>query len=471
VITSSTLRAPGNLPTILVDRLPAVPGLVQGHRLAPSDVAYVLFTSGSTGEPKGVLIEHRSIANYTAWLEHGLGLSSVDVMSWFASPAFDMSVSEVWTALRVGATLHITPPELQLDPAGLRDWIVKTGITVAIVPTPVGELLLEQPWPDNGSSLALRHMIVGGDVLRRRPPPAASFTMWNGYGPTEAAVVSTWSQVLAHGAGLPAIGRPLPGTWVRVIDTAGRRVPVGIPGELLLGGQQLARGYVNPTPKHAARFVGAGPERVYRTGDVVRWRADGELEFLSRVDQQVQIRGFRVEPGEVEHQLNALPGVREAAVLAWTDANSTVRLAAYVVPAEDVTTAALRAELATRVPEYMVPATWHRLAKLPLATNGKVDRRALPEPALSGETPVADPPGSSDLERRLRVVWAQELGCESVPPDATFFELGGYSLTAIRLVNRIQSELGVQLKVLELLRRPTINDLIEMLEPAWAEEP
>ncbi|WP_344040830.1 non-ribosomal peptide synthetase/type I polyketide synthase [Saccharothrix xinjiangensis] len=473
VVTAGGVDAPGGLPTILVDRLspgpavadrplPPAPAAV-GHPLTPDDVAYVLFTSGSTGEPKGAVVEHRSIANTLGWYTRDLGLTSRDRLSWFASPGFDASVIEVWPALRVGAPLHVVPPGLRHDPAGLRDWLVDTGITVAFAPTPVGELLLDQDW--STGPVALRHLVVGGDVLRRRPPAGAPFRLWNVYGPTEAAVVSTWAEVPPTGDGLPTIGRPVPGTRVRVVDGAGRRVPVGVPGELLLGGAQLARGYADPTPEQAARFTGAGADRAYRTGDVVRWRADGELEFLRRRDRQVQIRGFRVEPGEVEHQLTALPGVREAAVRALTDADGTVRLAAHVVPAPGAEVADLRAELATRLPEYMVPATWDVLEALPLTTSGKIDRSALPEPSPVAPASSSQEP-EGDLERGLSAMWAAELGRESVPPGATFFELGGHSLTAIRLVNRIRAELGVRLDVPAFLRAPTVRGLAALLAPA-----
>jgi natural product biosynthesis luciferase-like monooxygenase protein/amino acid adenylation domain-containing protein len=465
VITTAGAEVPGGLPTILMDRLAEQAG-ISGHPPTPDDLAYVLFTSGSTGEPKGALVEHRSIANTIGWYTRDLGLTAADRLSWFSSPGFDASAIEVWPALRVGAPLHITPPSLRYDPARLRDWLIDTGITVAFLPTPMGELLLDLPWPTGPTdgSVALRHLVVGGDALHRRPPAGAPFRLWNVYGPTEAAVVSTWSQVTADGDGPPPIGRPVPGTWVRVVNDAGRQVKVGEPGELLVGGAQLARGYAEPTPDQAARFVGTGEDRRYRTGDVVRWRADGELEFLHRSDQQVQIHGFRVEPREVEHQLVTLPGVREAAIRAWTGPDATVRLAAYVVTAPGATVADLRARLATRLPEYMIPATWQVLDALPLTTNGKVDRAALPEPTLgTPRQPAAGRRGG--VEQQLAAVWAAELGVDAVLPDATFFELGGHSLTAIRLVNRIRAELGVRLDVVDFLRRPTVRRLAALLAP------
>jgi natural product biosynthesis luciferase-like monooxygenase protein/amino acid adenylation domain-containing protein len=458
VISTAGVPIPGGLPAVLIDQL-GEPAGIEGHPLSPDDLAYLLFTSGSTGEPKGALVEHRSIANTVGWYVRELGLTGADRLSWFCSPGFDASAIEVWPALRVGAPLHITPPNLRYDPARLRDWLVDAGITIAFLPTPMGELLLEQDW---AAGTALRHLVVGGDVLHRRPPGGLPFRLWNAYGPTEAAVVSTWTEVSADGEGAPSIGRPVAGTWVRVVDEAGRPVRLGRPGELLIGGVQLARGYAEPTPDQAARFAGTGPDRHYRTGDVVRWRPDGELEFLHRSDQQVQIRGFRVEPREVEHQLATLAGVREAAVRAWTGSDGTVRLAAYLVSLPGVTVAELRARLAARLPDYMIPAHWQLLDALPLTTNGKVDRDALPEPVLKPNRPLAVA-RRGGIEQQLAEVWAAELGVDTVQPDDTFFELGGHSLAAIRLVNRIRDSLGVRLDVVDFLHRPTVRGLAVLL--------
>jgi hypothetical protein len=248
----------------------------------------------------------------------------------------------------------------------------------------------------------------------------------------------------------------VPGTWVRVLDESGRQVPVGVPGELHLGGVQLARGYLDAPAETTARFVDAGGQgRLYRTGDVVRWRSDGELEFLHRNDSQVQIRGYRVEPGEVELALRGLPGVRDAAVRGFADPDGTAWLAAYVVTEAAVD--ALRAALSTRVPEYMVPAAWTVLAELPLNASGKLDRAALPGPARLPGGPATAP--ANDAELRLHDVWCAELGLPSASVESTFFELGGHSLTAIRLVNRIRAELGWELGVLDFLRTPTIRGL------------
>ncbi|GAA3034674.1 type I polyketide synthase [Actinokineospora globicatena] len=456
VVTRKALAAtvPDGIPMVFIDDLPDE-RTDEVVLTSPDEVAYMLFTSGSTGAPKGCVIEHRAISNTLDWYCRDLEITSADRLSWFCAPGFDLSITEVWPALRTGAALHVVPPELRLDAVGLRDWLVSSGITVTIAPTPIGELLLELEWPPS-----LRHLLIGGDRLRRRPAASVPFTVWNIYGPTETAVITTWTQVSASGDGPPSIGRPVPGMWLRVLDAAGRQVPAGVAGELYIGGAQLGRGYLS-AEQTAARFIDHPTHgRLYRTGDVVRWRSDGELDFLHRNDAQVQIRGYRVEPGEVEHQLRALPGVREAAVRVLDD----ISLAAYVVTAEPV--ASLRSALATRVPEYMVPSSWMVLPALPLTASGKLNRSALP--AISATPETAAP--ASEVEQRLHDVWCAELGLSSASVTATFFELGGHSLAAMRMVNRLRAEFGPALGVLDFLRTPTIRGLAALLAPPVAVE-
>lgn len=451
-------------PLMLVDRLaePAEP--VKAATPGPGDVAYVLFTSGSTGRPKGCVIEHGAIANTVAWFRAGLRITADDRFAWFCSPGFDASGTEVWPAVMAGAGLHIVPDEVRPDPVLLRDWLIANGITVTLLPTPMAELLLDLDWP-TGPRPALRHLIAGGDRLRRGARAGLPFQLTNVYGPTEATVVSTWAHVPPGAEDAPPIGRPVPGTHVRVLDDHGGLAPVGVPGELLLGGAQLARGYLAEPALTAERFLDH-PEhgRLYRTGDVVRWRPDGQLEFIGRNDVQVQIRGFRVEPGEVEHHLRNLPGVRDAAVRAWTAADGEVMLAGYVVPAgTGVGTGVLARALAERLPDYMVPTGWTLLPALPTTASGKLDRAALPAPdRRTAATDTAAGP-VTDLQRRLHDIWCTELDLPSVSTTATFFELGGHSLAAVRLLNRVQADLGRTLGVLEFLRHPTIGAMAERL--------
>ncbi|MBN6040428.1 non-ribosomal peptide synthetase/type I polyketide synthase [Amycolatopsis sp. 195334CR] len=422
--------------------------------LTPEDPAYVLFTSGSTGTPKGVVVPHRAIATTIAWYVDGLGITGDDRLSWFASPGFDAAAAETWAALRSGAPLHAVPPELRFDVPALRDWLVATGITVASVPTPVGELLLGLDWP---AGTSLRHLVIGGDRLRVHTPAGLPFRAWNIYGPTEAAVAVTWDEVRPDdGRGAPPIGRPVPGTTVEVLDDHRRPLPPGVAGELYLGGRQLASGYLNDPDETGRRFTGGR----YRTGDVVRWGEDGKLRFLHRRDRQVQIRGNRVEPAEAERCLRALPGVTDAAVVPRTDGDGETYLAGYVVPSNgELDPRRLEADLGRVLPRYLIPVKWSTLPALPVNPNGKLDRRALPEPAAPPVVKAA----LSPLTTRLTAIWADELGVPEVSPDASFFELGGHSLNAVRLLNRVRTEVGRTLDIPAFFQAPTVRGMADAL--------
>ncbi|HEY0699269.1 MAG TPA: non-ribosomal peptide synthetase, partial [Micromonospora sp.] len=379
----------------------------------------------------------------------------------------------VWPALRAGATLCVVPDEVRPDPARLRQWLVTTGITVAFLPTPMGELLIDQDW-STGPRPALRHLVVGGDRLRRGSRADLPFQLTNVYGPTEATVVSTWAHRSSAAGAPPPIGRPVPGTWVRVTDQHGRPVPVGVPGELQLGGVQVGRGYLADPEETARRFSRDGANRsTYRTGDVVRWRPDGQLEFLHRDDDQVQIRGFRVEPAEAEHHLRQLDDVRDAAVRPWRNGHDETYLAGYVVPARDgVDPDHLLRELAGRLPAHLVPSVCVLLPALPTLDSGKLDRAALPEPDRAAPPPATPAEGpTTALEQRLHDIWAAELGVDRISPDTTFFRLGGSSLTALRLLNRVAAELGRTVGILDFLREPTIRAMARLLENAPAPDP
>ncbi|MBO4208417.1 non-ribosomal peptide synthetase [Micromonospora echinofusca] len=481
VVSASTVTALDvPVPTIQADRLaPTSDTSVPAADVALHDVAYVLFTSGSTGQAKGCVIEHRAIANAVAWFVRDLGITADDRLSWFCSPGFDASCLEVWPALRTGATLCVVPDEVRVDPARLRDWLVDTAVTVALLPTPVGELLIDLDW-STGPRPALRHLVLGGDRLRRGARADLPFQVTNVYGPTEATVVSTWAHLSPDDGDVPPIGRPVPGTWLRVLDRHGRPVPVGVPGELHLGGVQIGRGYLDDADRTAQRFLpdteiatgtGTGDGRVFRTGDVVRWRPDGQLEFLHRNDAQVQIRGFRVEPGEAEHHLRQLDGVRDAAVRAWRDEHDEAYLAAYVVPAhEGVDADVLLRALHEHLPAHLVPTVCTLMSALPQLPSGKLDRAALPEPdhaTRAGHGTMVPP--ATPLEQRLHDIWRAELGGDTISTEATFFQLGGTSLSALRLLHRVADELGETIEVFEFLQQPTIRAMARLLADATAD--
>ncbi|HEY0697861.1 MAG TPA: AMP-binding protein, partial [Micromonospora sp.] len=467
----------------------------------PSRVAYLMFTSGSSGSPKGVVVEHRAIANTLAWYVRRLGLTADDRVCWFSSPGFDASCTDVWSALRTGATLHVVPPAARFDPEELRDWLLGNRIAAVFLPTKLGEALLRLEWP---GGTALRHLVTGGEAMRATVPPGLPFEVINAYGPTEATVYTTWTPALEAGRdGPPPIGRPMPGTWVRVLNADGRQVPIGAVGELHIGGAQLARGYAGAAGETEERFV-THPEhgRLYRTGDLVAWGADGQLRYVARNDDQVQIRGQRAEPGEVEHHLRQLDGVADAAVLAGTDDQGDAYLAGYVVPTGGFTggptdaptdartdaptdvrtdapadaatggrpaalTGALTGELAERLrqrlPGYLVPTRWAVLDRLPVNANGKLDRSALPEPALPPQPAGANGAPVSDLERRLQALWCEQLGLDTVGVESSFFQLGGTSLTVTRLLNRVRTQFGRDVDTLGFFSRPTVRGLALLL--------
>ncbi|WP_437590514.1 amino acid adenylation domain-containing protein [Sorangium sp. So ce1000] len=453
---------------------------------APDNLAYVVYTSGSTGRPKGVLVEHRGLMNLVAWHRRRFALSNADRTTLVASPGFDASVWEMWPSLCSGACIYIPAEPLRRSPLELKQWLLEQRITVSFVPTPIAEDLLRLDWPAPAPArCALRSLLTGGDRLRLWPHGAIPFEVVNNYGPTEATVVTT-SCSLPRGAAAdpdasrePPIGRPIDNVRVYVLDQRRQPVPVGVPGELYIAGDGLARGYLHDPQLTEDRFLsdpfsGATGARMYRTGDLARWLPDGNIEFVGRVDHQVKIRGFRVELGEIEAALRQHPSVNDAVVLARGDGHDDKRLVAYVVPRSrdaapaqgvEASPAALRAHLQGRLPEYMVPSAFVTLDALPLTANGKVDRAALPAPdAARTELARAFVAPRSPVELSLARIWQEVLRQERVGIHDSFFELGGSSVHAVRLLSRVRSALGVDLKFEELFRHPTIVELAPLLE-------
>ncbi|MGW2601765.1 MupA/Atu3671 family FMN-dependent luciferase-like monooxygenase, partial [Streptomyces klenkii] len=450
-------------------------------------LCYVIYTSGSTGTPKGVAVPHRAVADLCAWHRRRFSFTAADRSAVVCSQSFDASVLEVWPALTAGASLTVAGDAVRKDPLALSRWYAAQGVTFSILPTALGETLLQLA-PD--AQPPLRHLLMGGDVMRTRPRPGTPYEVANVYGPTEVTVLCTVETVApgggAGGSGSAseeiAIGRPVDNVRLRVLDESGTPVPVGAVGELHVGGPGVARGYLHRPDADAGRFrpdPDGGPgARLYRTGDLVRWTADGKLQFRGRTDDQVKIRGFRVEPEEVSRALNSLEGVREAVVLARRNGRGEAYLAAFAVPADPVGDAEgdrqafadLMADaLAERLPEYLVPRAWTVLAALPVTAGGKLDRAGLPAPDLVTAAPAAPsaprtpggagPVPSDDVERRLRALWAAEFGTDagSIAPDVSFFDLGGHSITAIRLVNRAREEFGSEYPMVRFYERPTLR--------------
>ncbi len=434
----------------------------------PDNLAYVIYTSGSTGTPKGVQIQHRGVVNLITWHQQVYRLTPADRATQLASPAFDASVWELWPYLTCGASIHIPDEETRLSPRDLIAWLGENQITLCFVPTPLAEATLEGPWPDG---LKLRAMLTGGDRLRRRPRKPLPFELINHYGPTEYTVVTT-AGVVAPGpetAAAPAIGRPIANTQVYLLDPALQPVPIGVPGELHVGGAGLARGYLNRPELTAERFIpnpfSPDPQaRLYKTGDLARYLENGDIEYLGRIDFQVKVRGYRIELGEIEAALGRHPAVREAVVIAQPAPGGENRLVAYVVPADDrqPTASSLRDFLKQKLPEYMVPSFFITLDALPLTPNGKVDRKALPAPDPSQlETARQFVAPRTPVEQQLAGIWCQVLRLKQVGIHDNFFELGGDSILSIQLISKA-TQAGLRLTPKQLFQNQTIAELAQV---------
>ncbi|MGW9433297.1 amino acid adenylation domain-containing protein, partial [Streptomyces decoyicus] len=430
--------------------------------------AYVIYTSGSTGTPKAVVVTHTGLAGFAAAAAARYEVRQGDRVLQFASPSFDASVLELCVSLLSGATL-VAGEEGPLLGERLAEVLAERRITHTLIPPAA---LATVP-PEAADGLPhLRTLIVGAeacpaDLVERWAPGRR---MINSYGPTEATVVSTWTGPLAPGAGTPPIGRPLGGTRAYVLDAALRPVPVGVTGELYVAGAGLARGYLARPGLTAARFVadpfGAPGERMYRTGDLVRWGADGDLRYAGRADEQVKVRGFRIEPGEIESALRRSPQVRDAVVVVRAAAGQRPagpgRLVAYVVPSDGtpqpLPVPELRDHLARVLPPHMVPSVFVPLARLPLTPNGKTDRRALPEPdpAAASTGPHIAP--RTDTERRIAQIWGDVLGLDTVGADDNFFDLGGDSILSMQVVSRLRRA-GLHLATKDLFTHQTVAAL------------
>ncbi|MGW4875636.1 non-ribosomal peptide synthase/polyketide synthase [Streptomyces sp. NPDC004262] len=460
----------------LLEREPAAPrdGAAAradgGADVGPDHAAYVIYTSGSTGTPKGVTVTHRGVGGFTAAAGAQYAVGPGDRVLQFSSPSFDASVLELFVSVLSGATLVVPPegPWLGEELAAVLD---QHRITHALIPPAA---LATLPDPADGTGRSLTTLIVGAESC-----PAALVDRWapgrrmiNSYGPTEATIVATWTGPLTAGSGTPSIGRALPHTRIHVLDSALRPVPDGTSGELFIGGEAVARGYLGRPGLTAARFLAdpAGPPgaRMYRTGDRARRRADGEIEFLGRVDRQIKIRGFRIEPGEIEAALRHADGVEDAVVVAREDEPGRRRLVGYITPAGPgprPEPAALRAAVARTLPAHMVPSAVVVLDRLPLTAQNKIDLRALPAPTRTAPGRVAP---STPAETALAAVWADVLGVAEVGVTDDFLDLGGDSILATRVLARVREELGVRLTVRDVFTARTVAALATLADAGSA---
>ncbi|MEU6602754.1 amino acid adenylation domain-containing protein [Streptomyces flaveolus] len=453
----------------------------RGTAMTPDHGLFVLYTSGTTGTPKGVVMRAGVYASMLVWHDSVVGGGVGRRVAQFTALTFDVSVQEMLSSLIAGKELWLPSEEVRRSGELLARWLDENAIAELHAPTLVIEAVCEAANEHHLPMPALRLMSQAGEALKLSRHIRRFFSthpqaeLHNVYGPTEtyAITAEVLTRDVAEWPTAAPIGLPIPGQRVYVLDEGLRPVPPGVPGELYVAARGAARGYVNRPALTAERFVADpyGPvgSRMYRTGDLVRWRADGKLDYLGRTDHQVKVRGYRIEPAEIENILTACPGVDQAVVLTDTD-NGPARLLAYVqVPdGTDLTSGALRDYAAARLPDYMVPSAIVPLAALPLTRNGKVDRRALPKPRYETSDRRR---ARSPREEILCELFAEVLGVPSVGVDDDFFDLGGHSLLATRLISRVRRVLGAELPIRTLFERPTVAGLAGALDDTGAVRP
>ncbi|MFD9466375.1 amino acid adenylation domain-containing protein, partial [Streptomyces sp. NPDC060027] len=419
-----------------------------------------IFTSGSTGRPKGVQVTHRSLVNHVDWAVRELASCGAGGAPVFSSVAFDLVVPNVWAPLAAGQRVWLYDGEL----TELGESLAGAGPFSFLKLTPSHLQLIGGQLTDEQIRSLTTRIVVAGEAL-----PGALVERWrrllgdgrmvNEYGPTEATVGTCVFPIETSYEGVVPIGRPLPNVHMRVLDAELRAVPVGVVGELYVSGSGVARGYTGDPVRTAQRFLpdpyGEAGARFYRTGDLARWRADGAVEFLGRIDDQVKVRGYRIELGEIRAALTAHPAVSDAAVVVTEDQ----RLVAYVVGETD----GLREAVAGELPEYMVPSLFVELDKIPLTANGKLDRSALPDPETGAATDTYIAP-RNETEESIAGIWGQVLGLDKVGVEDNFFDLGGHSILAVRLISRLQAEYDLDLPVRVAFERPTVAQLAVEIE-------
>jgi amino acid adenylation domain-containing protein len=474
---------PGRVPFIAVDELidpDTMPEPMELPDVQPDEVAYIIFTSGSTGRPKGVQIPHRALTNFLWSMRQTPGITAQDVVVAVTTLCFDIAVLELFLPLIVGARVVIANDDETRDGRLLLALLQESNATMLQATPATWQILIEMGW-DGDPQL---RMLCGGEALSRELADrllVRSPELWNMYGPTETTVWSAACRVTADDAPVP-IGPPIANTQFYLVDRDGKPVPSGTAGELLIGGDGVATGYWRMPEATQERFVpdtfrNLPGARVYRTGDLARMLPDGRLQFLGRADEQIKIRGFRVELGEIETALLRHPDVRQAVAVAGEGAAKETTVFAYVVlrqgagaRREDVM-AALRKRLAETLPAYMRPTAILPLDALPRLPNGKIDRKGLPRPSTSGSPVNGAPLGPlSDMESRLMAMWRDVLGLQTIDPTGNFFDLGGHSFLAARLLARVEAEFGRRISLSALFEAPTFDAFVRLVERAWHRE-
>jgi amino acid adenylation domain-containing protein len=458
----------------------ADPGEQDGEKPAsktkPENLAYVIYTSGSTGKPKGTGIEHRNAATLLHWAREIFAAEDLAGVLASTSICFDLSIFEIFVPLSWGGTVIVAETALQLPQ--LR-WAEKVTL-VNTVPSAITELIRMEGVPAGVRTVNLAGEALMRPLVEKIYQKTAVRQVFNLYGPTEDTTYSTYALLAPGDRRVVEIGRPIANTRGYVLHEAMELTPVGLPGTLYLAGEGLARGYLGRGDLTAERFVPnpfseTGGERLYRTGDLVRYREDGSLEFLGRVDHQVKIRGYRIELGEIEAALQEHPGVEQTVVVAREDSRGEKRLIGYVAGKDkgaELTLSELRSHLKERLPEYMMPSVFVQLERLPLTPNGKVDRKNLPLPTdavMGSEKPFVAP--RDFLEKELAVIWEDLLGKRPIGVTENFFEIGGHSILAVRLIARIESHLSKRLAVAVLFQGATIESLAQALRSETKSQP
>ena len=472
----------GDAPHILLDQaeaeLAAMPADAPAVAVDPADLAYVIYTSGSTGRPKGVEVEHRNVVAFLEAMRREPGMAEDDVLLAVTTLSFDIAGLEMWLPLCVGARIVVASRTDVLDGERLAGMLERHGVTMLQATPATWRLLLDAGWRGRATLKAL----CGGEALPRDlaqtlAPRVAS--LWNMYGPTETTIWSTLCCVVDPDRPI-VVGRPIANTRVRVLEPSGQPAPIGVPGELCIGGEGVARGYRRRPELTAEKFVAitltdGRTERVYRTGDIARWRAEGDLEFIGRRDNQVKLRGYRIELGEIETVLASHQGAKQCVVVVREDTPGDQRLVGYVVadPGAAFDRDAARAALRARLPEYMVPQTFVVLPALPLTPNGKIDRKALPQPQANVAAAGSGPGDAlmTPVQRRVAHIWRDTLNIDRVGLHDNFFDVGGHSLLLVKLHAALKREFNAAFALVELFQRTTVAGQADRLAAAAAAQP
>ncbi|WP_307891648.1 non-ribosomal peptide synthetase [Bacillus swezeyi] len=441
-----------------------IPASNPEQRGAPDSLAYIIYTSGSTGTPKGAMVEQRGVVRLVK--NNDMAFTPEDRLLLTASLGFDAMTFEIFGPLLNGARLYISDKETYLDSDQLKTFIQHNGITALWLTSSLFNQLSEQ---NERTFSDLSRLIIGGEALspnhiNRVHNAAPDLLLWNGYGPTENTTFSTCFQIeRAYSHSIP-IGRPIANSTAYIVNSRRTLQPIGVIGELCVGGDGLARGYIGRPELTKEKFVPnpfAPGERMYRTGDLARWLPDGTIEYIGRMDDQVKIRGYRIELGEIEAALRQIDGVKEAAVIARTGSSGHKELLAYMSLQAEMDTEKVRSLLSQQLPGFMVPAHMVELAALPLTSNGKLDRRVLPEPEITTINTAYTPP-RNQLEERLAVIWQEVLGVEKVGIEDSFFELGGDSIKALQVSARL-GRFDLKITASDLFRHPTIKEAAPLI--------